>query len=117
EEIAQKVFCDLALKASGLRSHPMLTGWLYHSTRLATIHALRSEIRRNQLNQSYAAMTDHASPPEGHLEWPQLRPVLDEAMDRLGERDREAMLLRYFEGLSFAEIGARLMLSENAARM
>jgi hypothetical protein len=43
--------------------------------------------------------------------------VLDEAMDRLKASDREAMLLRYFEGLSFAEVGARLNLSENAARM
>ena len=51
------------------------------------------------------------------MEWEHLRPVLDDVIDELKERDREIMLLRFFEGLSFAEVGARLNLSENAARM
>ena len=46
-----------------------------------------------------------------------LRPVLDAAMRELNERDREAVLLRFFEGRGFAEVGARLNLTENAARM
>lgn len=117
EEIAQTVFTDLARKAGALRGHPVLTGWLYQGARLAAVHALRTEARRQQLNQSYAAMPDTAPTPEEQADWARLRPVIDEAMDELGERDREAMLLRYFEGLSHAEVGARLSLSENAARM
>src|SRR6185295_9056058 len=31
--------------------------------------------------------------------------------------DRQAVLLRYFEGKSYADIGARLRLAENTARM
>ncbi len=115
EDVAQKVFCDLARKAAGLRGHPVLSGWLYRSTRLATIHALRTEFRREKLSQTFAAMPDTA--PDENVEWARLRPVLDEAMDQLKDADREAMILRYFEGLSFAEVGARLHLSENAARM
>ena len=38
-------------------------------------------------------------------------------MHDLRANDREAVLLRYFEGLPLAEIGARLALRENAARM
>src|SRR4029077_4252915 len=33
------------------------------------------------------------------------------------DRDREAVLLRFFEGQAFAQIAARLSLSEDAARM
>ena len=50
-------------------------------------------------------------------DWARLRPVIDGALDELEERDREAVLLRYFEGRSYAEVGARLRLNENAARM
>jgi hypothetical protein len=37
-------------------------------------------------------------------------------MDKLSSADREALLLRFFEGRSFAEAGARLCLTEDAAR-
>lgn len=116
EEIAQKVFTDLARKAALLGGHPTLTGWLYRSARYVAIDVIRGENRRAKLNQNFAAMPDHDT-PSAPLEWEQLRPVLDEALDQLKKSDREAMLLRYFEGLSFAEVGARLQLSENAARM
>ena len=38
-------------------------------------------------------------------------------MHELKETDREAILLRYFENRQFAEVGAKLGLNENAARM
>jgi len=43
--------------------------------------------------------------------------MLDEVMHELKEPDREAILLRYFENRQFAEIGGKLGLNENAARM
>ncbi len=51
------------------------------------------------------------------VDWERLRPVLDEAMHELSEGDREAVLMRYFRGWRFAEIGQRLGLTEDAARM
>ena len=39
-------------------------------------------------------------------EWERLRPMLDEVIDELGEQDRSAVLLRFFERQPFAEIGA-----------
>jgi hypothetical protein len=50
-------------------------------------------------------------------DWSRLAPVLDEAMHELVEADRVALLLRHFEHRPFADVGARLGLSENAARM
>ncbi|MEO5958645.1 MAG: sigma factor-like helix-turn-helix DNA-binding protein, partial [Opitutaceae bacterium] len=45
-----------------------------------------------------------------------LRPVLDAAMLELNEADREAVLLRFFGGRSFAEVGAALRMPEDTAR-
>lgn len=50
-------------------------------------------------------------------DWSALRPEIDSALSELGETDRAALLLRYFDGRTLAETGARLGLAENAARM
>lgn len=117
EEIAQKVFTDLARKSASLCHHPALTAWLYRSARHAAQAVARAELRRQKLTETFATMPDNAAPSDSSLDWERLRPVLDEVMEELKERDREIMLLRFFEGLSFVEVGARLNLSENAARM
>ena len=49
--------------------------------------------------------------------WERLRPVIDDALGELDERDRQAVLLRFFSGLPLAQVGERLRLTENAARM
>jgi hypothetical protein len=56
----------------------------------------------------------HSAPEPG---WDQLRPIIDEAMDELNEHEREAVLLRFFENLPLAEVGAKFSLSPDAARM
>lgn len=116
EDITQKVFTDLARKAATLVHHPALVGWLYRSTRYASIDTARAEQRR-QLAEMSSAMSSAESSPEPVVDWADLSPVLDEAMDHLRERDREAVLLRFFDNLGYREIGRRLHLSETAARM
>jgi len=63
-------------------------------------------------------MQDLQHDPAGpELDWTQLRPVLDAAMQELGESDRLAVLLRHFEQRPLAQVGVSLGVSENAARM
>ncbi|HYD84611.1 MAG TPA: sigma-70 family RNA polymerase sigma factor, partial [Opitutus sp.] len=116
-EIAQSVFTDLARKAATLRQHPTLVGWLYRSARYAANLALRAESRRDKLAQALTAMPDTSSPSDSAVDWERIRPLIDGAMDQLKERDREVMLLRHFSGLSFADVGSRLNIAENTARM
>lgn len=116
-EIAQSVFTDLARKAATLQHHPVLLAWLYRSTRYAAIAAIREEARRQKLAHDVASMTAPFSNDEPAAAWEQLRPLIDDSIDQLKERDRTVLLLRYFDGLTFAAIGARLNLSENTARM
>ena len=117
EDVAQLVFTDLARKAAALSHRPVLAGWLYTSTHYATAKILRTEQRRQTREQEAQAMHELLSNAAPEADWDRLRPVLDAAMRELSERDREAVLLRFFEGRGFAEVGTKLNLSENAARM
>jgi hypothetical protein len=45
-----------------------------------------------------------------------IRPLLDEALARLNKTDRDALLLRFFEQQSLAQVGERLSSNEDAAR-
>lgn len=116
-EVAQTVFTDLAHKARALRRHPALRGWLYTSTHFAARKLLRSEQRRRQRELTAQAMQELSSPPGLSGDWDRLSARLDEAMQALGPRDREAILLRFFFQRHFAEIGDRLGSSEKAAQM
>ncbi len=117
-DATQLVFSDLARKASALAEHRVLAGWLFTSTRFATAKLVRGERRRQA--REHAAHLAHElmhDDPSARLDWDRVRPVLDEALGELSETDREAILLRFFEGQDFAGVGAKLHLADNTARM
>jgi RNA polymerase sigma factor (sigma-70 family) len=116
EDVTQKVFTDLARKASSLSQRATLTGWLYVSTHHASAEVVRGERRRKTRemeSQIMQTLLDESTPePDLH----RLRLALDEVIVALRDDEREAIALRFFEQRSFAEIGATLRLSEEAAR-
>jgi len=117
QDVAQTVFTDLARKAGALARRPVLAGWLYTSTRYAAAQVVRGDRRRRTREQKAHLTTENFSDATPAAEWDRLRPVIDEALHALNERDREAVLLRYFEGRPFAEVGERIAASEDAARV
>jgi RNA polymerase sigma factor (sigma-70 family) len=117
-DIAQAVFLVTAQHADALSRHPALVGWLYTATRHQTARHIRAQRRWQSREQKAHAMKDvsDTTPPADEL-WQQLRPLLDDALHALNAREREAILLRYFEGRAYPEIGRQLGLAENSARM
>jgi RNA polymerase sigma factor (sigma-70 family) len=114
EEITQTVFILLTKKARELREKSVLSGWLYQTARLTAANFLRTERRRARREQeAYLQSLANESEPEV---WTQILPLLEDAMARLGEKDRDAIVLRFFEGKSFQEIARAAGASENAAK-
>jgi uncharacterized protein (TIGR03435 family) len=122
EEIAQAVFIVLARKAASLGSGTVLSGWLYRTACFAAKDALRARRRRQHHEQEASKMQSTFTSPEAQTgagadtAWQELAPLLDEAMTRLGSADRDALVLRFFEGKSLPEVGAALGASDEAAK-
>jgi RNA polymerase sigma factor (sigma-70 family) len=115
KDVAQQVFIELAQKASFLSPDTVIAAWLYTRTRFAASKALRAEQRRHAREEK--ACMELPPPTTPDPGWDELQPVLDTVMYELDERDRTAVLLRYFERQPLADVGAKLGLTEDAARM
>ena len=116
QDVTQAVFTELARHAPRLVRHASITGWLYTSTHYLAANAIRAEQRRRTHEQEASVMNQLLNTGESNPIWNELRPSLDEAMLQLSAADREAVLLRYFERLPLAQVGAKLGVSELAAR-
>jgi RNA polymerase sigma factor (sigma-70 family) len=117
QDVTQQVFAELARQAKRLTRHPALLGWLYTTTRHTALRVIRSEQRRIVREREAQTMNVLLHEPSSEPDWEQLRPVLEEAMHELDEKDRLAVLLRYFKNRSLKEVGLELGLNENSARM
>jgi RNA polymerase sigma factor (sigma-70 family) len=115
EEITQAVFIILAQKAGRISKKTILPGWLYQTARLTAANYLKREMRRTRREQEAYMQTElHATVPDET--WDQLAPLLEDAMGQLVEKDRAALVLRFFRDKSFAEVAAASGVSENAAK-
>ena len=114
-DVAQQVFTTLAREARKLSRHTVLAAWLHTATRNAALNLMISEQRRQTRETEAVALAD--ADRGMNPDWDRLRPMLDAAIDELPEADRAAVVLRFLDRWPFAEIGAALQVSEDAARM
>jgi len=114
QDVAQQVFTDLARKAKALPRNVFLAGWLYQHTCFISAHTVRSERRRQARERQALEMNAHNDSSDAV--WRELAPVLEEAMSHLNARDRNAVMLRFFEHQPFHAVGHTLGMSEDGAR-
>jgi len=115
EDITQAVFIILARKAASLGPETILPGWLCRTARYESAKTLTNQ-RRRQRREQEAHMQSMLNQPEPDV-WLQVAPSLDDAMEQLDQKDHDALVLRFFEGRTFNDVGGALGASEDAAKM
>lgn len=113
EDVVQDAFAALARRKEGLRDPSAAVGYL----RVSVVNGARSMLRRRRTVRGYTPPRD-VEPPG-----PEDRAVLGEehrevlvALDQLAPRQREVLVLRYWSGLSEAEIAAALGISAGTVK-
>lgn len=117
EEVVQEVFVLLARKAHTFHAGVIVPGWLHNTARNIALRTIRYHDRRIRREQDSIMMhSQPSSKSENERNWEAAEPYIDEAIADLPHRDREAVLLRFFCGKTFREIGLALNVTEDAAR-
>lgn len=113
DDAAQAVFLVLLRRPEEAAKAPAVEAWLLRTVWFVCLQIRRNYAVRRRLESE--AQVRHL--PAQVFEDPDgLLPVIDEAMQRLPDRQRMALSLQYFAGQSQAEIAVRLGIRANAVK-
>jgi RNA polymerase sigma-70 factor (sigma-E family) len=113
EDVVQDAFASFAARGTALRDPGAAVGYL----RISVVNGCRSALRRRRTARAYAP--PHEVEPDG----PDARAVLSEehrevlaALDQLAPRQREVLVLRFWSGMTEAEIASALDISRGTVK-
>lgn len=112
EDATQAVFLLLAQNAGRLSAPRTIAPWLHAMALLVCKGSLSKEAKIKRMEQPMEDLQLAATQPDAHLSL-----VLDDPLSKLSKRDREAVVLRYLQGFSMAELAKELGTTPDAARM
>jgi RNA polymerase sigma-70 factor (ECF subfamily) len=121
EDVAQEVFLKVYRGLPGFRATSSFSTWLYRITINTCKNELRRRSRRPSLLEPDLESLGIPLPTTPSVEQVVIvheqRDAIQDTLDRLSETDREALILRDVQGLSYQEISAVLEIALSAAKM
>jgi RNA polymerase sigma factor (sigma-70 family) len=106
DDAFQATFLVFLRRAGSIRRHETLAGWLYRVAYRTALRARRTQARRSAHEQQAPPRPAVEPPPAGADD--ELRPALDEELNRLPVKYRAPLVLHYLQGLNKEET-ARLL--------
>lgn len=129
EDLAQEVFLRVYRARQTYEPNAKFATWLFRIVNNVAMNALRKRSRRREQtvpfrpgdSQYFHALDDAIQAPSGQmparrLDKLEMRDVVRLAMDSLNERQRLAILLCKFEGMSYADIAVAMRMSPKAVK-
>lgn len=121
-DVAQETYIKVVRSIGGFRGEAQFSTWLFRVTANAAISTLRRRAARGREEPLEVEDWERLPPAEGadpaiHLEQRELRDRLEQAIAALPEGYRAVVVGKDVYGLSLAEIGGRLGISEGAAKV
>lgn len=140
EDLTQEVFMRVYKSRDSYRPDALFTTWLYRIARNVAFNSLRSKNRRPELLFGAAArgrggngnggsgastsslcvegrlLAQSGATPTRQIAKLEMQTIVRAAVDALGTRQREALLLARFEGMSYQEIADAMNLTPKAVK-
>ena len=114
DDVTQAVFLLLSQKARSIRDAKALPSWLHQTTRYAAANAKRLRDRRKHHEQFAATRRSEVVMNDSTDE--SLLPHLDDAIASLATIDRQAVVARFLQGMSIAEVAEVMGTTSSAAQ-
>jgi RNA polymerase sigma-70 factor (ECF subfamily) len=129
EDLTQEVFLRVYRARESYEPGAKFSTWLYTIATHVAANALRTRSRRHEVTLQVrdSGLTDvrplekmlqasSGQMPARQLDKAEMREIVQIALESLGQRQRMAVLLSKFEGMSYAEIAAVMDLSPQAIK-
>ena len=125
-ELTQETFFNAWRGLPGFHGESKFSTWLYRLATNAAIDFLRREKRRRAMtvdplsgqddNRPVSDIPDHRMTPQGELERKELHQAIERGLAKLSDEHRQVLILREFQGLSYAEIAQILQIEEGTVK-
>lgn len=129
EDLAQEVFLRVYRARQGYAPGAKFSTWLYTIANHVATSALRSKIRRHEVNldpresgplgatpMDVLAQASSSTMPARRLDKTEMRQIVQMAVESLNDRQRMAVLLNKFEGMNYSDIAEVMELTPQAVK-
>lgn len=117
DEVAQEAFLSAWKALPNFRGESQFSTWLYQLSTHAAIDLMRREKRQIAADDiTEVSAADPAPSPQQQAEQSEQREIVRDAILQLAPEQREVVVLRFMEELSYEEIGAVLKLPSGTVK-